>query len=66
MAARRFAFEDLRLPELIAYTARDNLPSRRVMERLGMTRDPTEDFSHPKLAADDPLAPHVLYRLRPG
>ena len=28
-----------------------------------MARDPAEDFLHPGLAAEDPLAPHVLYRL---
>jgi ribosomal-protein-alanine N-acetyltransferase len=33
------------------------------MERLGMTRDPADDFDHPRLAADDPLRLHVLYRL---
>jgi hypothetical protein len=35
-----------------------------VIERIGMTRDPAEDFDHPRLAADHPLRPHVLYRLR--
>jgi ribosomal-protein-alanine N-acetyltransferase len=33
------------------------------MERLGMVRNPTDDFDHPLLSADDPLRPHVLYRL---
>jgi RimJ/RimL family protein N-acetyltransferase len=62
-AAISFGFEELGLAELIAYTAERNRRSRRVMERLGMHRDPAEDFSHPKLATEDPLAPHVLYRL---
>lgn len=65
-AAIHFAFEELGLVELIAYTAKCNLRSQRVMERLGMHRDPAEDFPHPKLAAEHPLSPHVLYRLRPG
>jgi hypothetical protein len=36
------------------------------MERLGMTRDPRDDFEHPALAPGDPLRPHVLYRLARG
>jgi len=41
---------------------KSNLRSRAVMERLGMTHDPAEDFDHPALQADHPLARHVLYR----
>jgi hypothetical protein len=33
------------------------------MERLGMRRDPAEDFTHPLLPVGHPLVPHVLYRL---
>ena len=40
-----------------------NARSRRVLERIGMTRDPADDFDHPRLAADDPLRRHLLYRL---
>jgi RimJ/RimL family protein N-acetyltransferase len=57
-----FAFGELELPTLVAYTAERNLRSRRVMARLGMLRDPAEDFIHPSLPASDPLAHHVLYR----
>jgi hypothetical protein len=35
-----------------------------VMERLGMTRDPGDDFKHPVVPAAHPLRPHVLYRIR--
>jgi RimJ/RimL family protein N-acetyltransferase len=66
MAVCEYAFHTLGLDELLAYTAARNLRSRAVMERLGMRRDPAEDFAYPHLAAEDPLAPHVLYRLRPG
>jgi RimJ/RimL family protein N-acetyltransferase len=62
-AAARFAFETLELPSVVALTAANNVRSRMVMERLGMHRDPVEDFIHPKLPAGDPLAPHVVYRL---
>jgi hypothetical protein len=33
------------------------------MQRLGMTCDPADHFDHPKLAHDDRLRRHVLYRL---
>lgn len=62
-AAADFAFTELALTELVAYTARCNLRSRRVMERVQMTHDPAEDFLHPQLTPSHPLAPHVLYRL---
>jgi RimJ/RimL family protein N-acetyltransferase len=62
-AALGFGFERLELARIVAYTAAVNHPSRRLMERLGMRRDPAEDFAHPGIAASDPLAPHVLYRI---
>jgi RimJ/RimL family protein N-acetyltransferase len=46
-----------------AITHSDNARSRAVMERLGMTWCPELDFAHPRLAEDDPLRPHVTYRL---
>jgi RimJ/RimL family protein N-acetyltransferase len=63
MAWLRFGFETLALPEIISFTTVGNMPSRRVMERLGMTEDPSGAFEHPALPADHPLRPHVLYRL---
>jgi ribosomal-protein-alanine N-acetyltransferase len=57
-----FGFRELDLIEIVAMTIPDNLRSRRVMERLGMTRDPADDFDHPNLP-DWPLRRHVLYRL---
>jgi len=59
----RFGFDELELPELVACTATGNLRSRRLMERLGMRRDPAEDFEHPQLPAGHPLRAHVLYRI---
>jgi RimJ/RimL family protein N-acetyltransferase len=62
-AALRFAFEQLNLPQVLAFTVPANLPSQALMQRLGMQRDPAEDFLHPLLPRDHPLRPHVLYRL---
>ena len=65
-AAVAFGFDELGLDEIVSFTAVPNDRSRRVMERLGMTRDPADDFDHPALAPGDPLRRHVLYRLRPS
>ena len=62
-AAVRLAFETLGLAEIVSYTVPANLRSRRVMEKLGMTHDPNDDFDHPLLAQGHSLCRHVLYRL---
>ncbi|HUA73056.1 MAG TPA: GNAT family N-acetyltransferase [Solirubrobacteraceae bacterium] len=61
-AAIAFGFEELSLDEIVSFTAPANERSRRVMERLGMTHDPHDDFDHPRVP--ERLNPHVLYRLR--
>jgi RimJ/RimL family protein N-acetyltransferase len=53
-----------RLPELVSFTVPANLRSLRVMEKLGMTRDPADDFDHPSIPAGSPLRRHVLCRLK--
>jgi RimJ/RimL family protein N-acetyltransferase len=63
LAALRFGFEDLGLEAIVSFTTVGNARSRRVMERLGMTHDPADDFPHPNLAEGHPLRPHVLYRI---
>ena len=62
-AVARYAFEILNLPDLVSFTVPANLSSRRVMEKIGMVRDPGADFLHPNLPEGHPLRPHVLYRL---
>ena len=39
-------------------------PAGRVMEKIGMTYDPADDFDHPALPPGHPLRRHVLYRKR--
>jgi RimJ/RimL family protein N-acetyltransferase len=63
-AVLQLAFQEIGLAEVVSFTTTTNFRSRRVMEKLSMTRDPADDFPHPKLAASDPLSPHVLYRLK--
>jgi RimJ/RimL family protein N-acetyltransferase len=62
-AALAVAFGPLGLDEVVSMTSVTNLNSRRVMEKLGMRRDPADDFEHPAIAEGHPLRPHVLYRL---
>jgi RimJ/RimL family protein N-acetyltransferase len=57
-----FGFDTLRLGEIVSFTTESNWPSRRVMERIGMTRDPGDDFDHPRLPIGHRLRRHVLYR----
>ncbi|MEW6283136.1 MAG: GNAT family N-acetyltransferase [Candidatus Eremiobacterota bacterium] len=63
-AALAFGFGPAGLEEIVSFTAACNRNSRRVMEKLGMTRDPADDFLHPRLPEGHPLRPHVLYRAR--
>ena len=62
-AALAFGFGDRALEEIVAFTVPANIPSRRVMGRLGMRRLPSDDFEHPAIADGHPLRSHVLYRL---
>ncbi|MGW0735231.1 GNAT family N-acetyltransferase [Streptomyces sp. NPDC002851] len=62
-AVLTFGFEDLGLAEILAVTASRNLRSQAVMRRLGMTRDPADDFDDPTVP-EGPLRRSVLYRLR--
>lgn len=52
------------LEELVSFTVPANVRSRAVMERLGFSHDPADDFDHPNLEVGHPLRPHVLYRLQ--
>ncbi|MFK0255122.1 GNAT family N-acetyltransferase [Streptomyces sp. NPDC090445] len=60
-ACLAFGFEALGLPEVVASTTVGNLRSRAVMRRIGMTRDPADDFEDPSVP-EGPLRPCVLYR----
>ena len=64
-AAIAFGFEQAGLDEIVSFTAIINQRSQAVMQRLGMTRDPSEDFDHPTLPTDHRLCRHVLYRISP-
>jgi RimJ/RimL family protein N-acetyltransferase len=63
-ACLQLAFEQFQIPEIVAFTIPANLPSRRVMEKLGMTRNPDDDFDDPRIPAGNPCQRHVLYRVQ--
>ncbi|HEX7157831.1 MAG TPA: GNAT family N-acetyltransferase [Edaphobacter sp.] len=62
-AVVKHASDILDLRSLVSFTVPANIRSRRVMEKIGMTRNPSEDFDHPGLPEGHPLRWHVLYRL---
>lgn len=59
----RVAFGQLGLEEVVSFTAQCNLPSEKVMQAIGMQRDPRGDFDHPRLPVGHELQRHVLYRI---
>ncbi len=63
-AVLEMAFDKYKLPEVVSLTAEINHPSRRVMEKIGLHHDLSDDFDHPKLEKNSPLRRHVLYRLK--
>jgi RimJ/RimL family protein N-acetyltransferase len=58
-----FAFQQFRLPAVVAITASGNMASRHVMEKLNMTHRPELDFDHPLVPAGHPHQRHVFYAL---
>jgi len=62
-AALKFGFETLQLEEIVSFTVSANHRSRRVMDKIAMLHNPSEDFDHPSLPPGHPLRRHVLYRI---
>jgi RimJ/RimL family protein N-acetyltransferase len=65
-AAVAFGFDQIGLAEIVSFTNIGNIRSQRVMERVGMLRDPLGDFDHPGVPEGHAVRPHILYRLRAG
>ena len=61
-SALRAGFEQLKLAEIVSYTAVLNARSRAVMERIGM-RNTGHDFGHPAIPEGHRLRPHCLYKV---
>lgn len=62
-AALAYGFDAVGLTEVVSMTSTTNLRSQAVMRKLGMTRDPADDFDHPRVLDNDRLRRHVLFRL---
>jgi ribosomal-protein-alanine N-acetyltransferase len=62
-ASIEWGFAQLELAEIIAMVVPDNVRSQRVMEKLGMRRDPTADFGHPRIPEGNPRRAHWLFRV---
>ncbi|MGW1344883.1 GNAT family N-acetyltransferase [Kribbella sp. NPDC002412] len=62
-AALAHGFGPAGLEEIVSFTATTNLPSQRVMQRIGMTHDAAGDFDHPRLPDGHRLQRHVFYRI---
>jgi RimJ/RimL family protein N-acetyltransferase len=58
-----YGFKEVGLQQIVAFTVPANQRSRKVMERLGMTRLPQDDFDHPLVPEGHRLRRHVLYRI---
>lgn len=63
-ATLAWAWVNTAAPLVAAITVPANTKSWGLMERLGMTRFPGEDFDHPILAEGDPLRRHLVYRIQ--
>jgi RimJ/RimL family protein N-acetyltransferase len=61
-AVLQFARAELPNESIVSFTVPANLPSRRVMEKLGLVLE--REFEHPALPEGHPLRRHVLYRAR--
>ena len=53
--------KEFNLGRLYSFTAKSNIPSERVMQKIGMVK--IGEFRHPKLSDDSPLCVHVLYKI---
>ncbi|GAM62738.1 putative acetyltransferase [Vibrio ishigakensis] len=58
----KFSFTELGLESVYSLTALCNLPSQRVMQKIGM-HNLNQDFQHPRLEPDSPLSWHCLYHI---
>jgi RimJ/RimL family protein N-acetyltransferase len=62
IACLDFAFNELDLSEVFAFTPDSNMKSRAVMERLNM-ENLQANFNHPTVPLNSPLREHVVYQI---
>lgn len=62
MQSLSIGFDEIALAEIVAFTAVENVASRRVMEKIGMTNT-IQNFLHPSVPNDSDLQEHCLYTM---
>ncbi len=58
-----YAFNTLKLKEIVSFTSEKNYRSLSVMKRLNMQYCPENNFDHPYIAKEDPLCKHLFYKI---
>lgn len=61
-ACLNFGFQHLGFEEIYSFTSIHNLPSEKLMQKIGMEK--LQEFDHPKLATSEYLCRHVLYHIK--
>jgi ribosomal-protein-alanine N-acetyltransferase len=56
-----YGFNILGLNDIFSFTSKINKPSINVMKKIGLIEQDT--FLHPNISEDNPLRPHVLYKI---
>lgn len=56
-----FAFSKLEMEKIYSFAPKINLPSLRVMEKIGMKKQ--GEFIHPEIEEKSQLQPLVLYKI---
>lgn len=63
-ALLKYGFKQKRLKEIVSFAVPQNIRSLRVMQRIGMQRDKSRDFDHPRIGDEfSHLRPHVVYAI---
>lgn len=63
-ACLQCGFENILLQEIVSCVSIENRRARALVEKLGMSTAPEEDFDHPRVPKDHPLRRYALYRLK--
>jgi [ribosomal protein S5]-alanine N-acetyltransferase len=59
LACLNYGFENLGFEKIYSFTSVLNLPSERIMQKIGLQK--IDEFEHPRLKEGDRLKRHVLY-----
>lgn len=61
-ACLEYGLKKFDFQEVFSFTSKINIPSQRVMEKIGLRY--VKEFDHPKLDRDSDLCKHVLYSIK--